>query len=136
MLRRLSLAFLATASLLHAGELPTGVAAKLVLMVSKGAGEGGRVACRQEGMAGELRTAGSDVNAAGRIAWASSAEEVRMYSMQGKLVIAADPRFMSMGAGLIITEDGGRPKMMLNSRAVQKSGVQLSDSVLRAATGA
>ena len=117
----------------QAAELPLPVAAKLLQMVSKGAGENGRVACKHEAMAAELAKIGSEVNASGKIAWASNMAEARMFSMQSKLVVGGDPSLFGGGAGLVMVQEGGRPKLMLTPRNVQKSGVHLSDAVLKAA---
>lgn len=121
---------------LQATELSADTTAKLVNMVAKGSSEGGRIACRDEGMAGALRAAGLEVVGGARIAWATTEAEVRALSMMGKLVIGGDPKMINAGAGLVVTEEGGRPRMMVNPRAVQKSGVRLSDAVLKAAVGA
>lgn len=121
---------------LQAGDLAMDTAAKLVQMVSRGSSEAGKVACKDEAMAGALRAVGAEVNPGSRIAWASSENEVRTLSLIGKLVVARDPKFINAGAGLVITEEGGRPRMMVNPKAIQKSGVRLSDAVLKAAVGA
>lgn len=120
---------------LQAAPLPPQTSARLVLMISKGSGEGGQVACKHEGMAAELAKAGCQVSAGARIAWAANAAEARVLAMQGKLVVGPDAALLNQGAGLALVEEGGRPKLLLNPRNVQKSGVHLSDTVLKAAMG-
>lgn len=120
---------------MSAGELPPALAAKLVALVIKSANDGMRVACKAGDMAGELSKLGIENNPSAKIAWASSSEEARMYALQGKCVIVADPKFLPIGGALAVFEDGGKPKMMVNSKNLQKSGVSLSDQILRAAAG-
>ena len=50
---------------LQAAPLPPQTSARLVLMISKGSGEGGQVACKHEGMAAELARAAQAQPAAG-----------------------------------------------------------------------
>lgn len=129
----LLLLFLCQTLGLSAGELPLPIAAKLLLIISKGGGENGRVATKNADMIVELTKLGGEVNMAGKIAWATSAEEVKLYSMQRKCVVANDPKYAGMGAALMIYEDGGRPKIAINQKAVQFSGVALSDAIVKAA---
>jgi hypothetical protein len=118
---------------LAGGELPVPAAAKLLALISRGAGENGRITCKNAEMVAELGKIGSEVNAASRVAWATTAEEVRMFTLQRKCVVANDPKFLSAGAGVVICEDGGKPKLMLNTRAISASGVTLSDQIVKAA---
>lgn len=131
---RLALAALSLASSsLFAGELPAPTAAKFVALISRGAGENGKVQVRNPEMAAELGKAGGEPSTAGRVAWASSNDEVRILAMARKCVVTGDPRALSIGAAVAIYEDGGKVKIALNQKAIQASGVTLSDAILKAA---
>jgi len=119
--------------MLSAGELPLPTAAKLLFIISKGGGENGRIATKHAEMIAELGKIGSEVNLAGKIAWATTPEDVRLFSMQRKCVVANDPKYINQGAAIVIYEDGGKPKIAINQRNVQTSGVALSDAIIKAA---
>ncbi len=118
---------------LSAGELPAPTAAKFVTLISKGAGENGKVQVKNGDLAIEVGKAGGEASAAGRVAWASSIDEIRPLAMAKKCVIVGDPRGLSMGASVAIYEDGGKVKIALNQKAIQASGVTLSDAILKVA---
>ncbi len=124
---------LAPCSGLFGGELPLPTAAKLLQIISKGGGEGGRIATKNAEMIAELGKISSEINLSGKIAWATTPEDVRLFSMQRKCVVTNDPKFINQGAALAIYEDGGRVKIAINQKAVQTSGVALSDAILKAA---
>lgn len=118
---------------LSAGELPLPIAAKLLMIISKGGGENGRIATKNAEMAAEYAKAGGEVNASSRIVWATAADEVRIGAMQRKCVVVNDPKLISTGAAIAIYEDGGKPKIAINQKAVQTSGIALSDAIIKAA---
>lgn len=120
------------ASPLFAGELPASTAAKFVALISRGAGENGKVQVKSPEMAAELGKAGGEA-ASSRVAWAASTEEVRMLAMARKCVVVGDPKALSLGAAIAVYEDGGKVKIALNQKAIQASGVTLSDAILKAA---
>lgn len=119
--------------ILQGGDLPLPNAAKLLSMVAKSSNDGPRVSCKDTAMAGELQKHGIEINASARILWTESAAEARLFSAQGKCVVGPNPALLPAGAALVIFEDGGRPKLMVNPRNLQKSGVSLSDQILKAA---
>lgn len=118
---------------LQGGELPLPNAAKLLSMVAKSSNDGPRVNCKDAAMAAELQKLGIEVSSAARILWTESAAEARLFSTQGKCVVGPNPGLLPAGASLVIFEEGGRPKLMVNPRNLQKSGVALSDQILKAA---
>jgi general stress protein YciG len=115
------------------GELPLPTAAKLLNLISRGAGENGRVACKNAEMAAEIGKVGGEVSPASRVAWATAVDEVRMYSMQRKCVVVNDPKLLSMGGSMAIFESDGKVKMLLNAKSIAASGVTLSDQIMKAA---
>lgn len=117
---------------LVAGELPAPTTAKFVALISKGAGENGKVQVKSPELAAELSKAGGEASSS-RVAWASTVEEVRVLAMAKKCVITGDPRGLAVGASVAIYEEGGKVKIALNQKAIQASGVTLSDAILKAA---
>jgi hypothetical protein len=117
-----------------AGELSSSAVARFLLVISKGAGEGGKVMCSNESMASELRRAGVDVVSSGRVAWASGGAEARTYQMQGRLVVCGDLSTFRTAGAIALLEEDGKPKMLLNTKNVAKSGVAISDQILKAAS--
>lgn len=116
-----------------AAELPAPTTARLLNLISKGAGENGRVACNDAALAAELAKVGSETTTASRVAWAATPGEVKMLSMGRKCVVTNDPRLFSQGAAVAVYEDGGRVKVAINQKAVAQSGVTLSDQILKVA---
>lgn len=118
---------------MHAGELPVDMQAKLLKIIASGAGST-KVACREDALKAALEGAGVGVDGAAKIAWTNSPGEVRMLKSTGRLVVCGRQDLLTQGAGIAIVEDGGRPKIMLNSMNIKASGVQISDAILKAAS--
>lgn len=121
------------APVLWAGDLPLPMTAKLLSLVAKSSSDGARIACKDPNLAGELQKLGIEINSAARIVWTDSPAEVRMLSSQNRCVVSNSPTALSAGASLVMFEEGGKPKLMVNARNLQKSGVALSDQILKAA---
>lgn len=116
-----------------AAELPPPVAAKLLVMVSKGIGQGGRVAAKDPSIAGELKNLGSlDGNA--RVAWAVNEAEVKAEVARNRCVICNNPKLLSFGAVLALVEEGGKPKFIISRESMNIFGITLPDAVTRIAT--
>lgn len=131
----LLLALAVLAAPVQAGELPAPLAAKLLSLVVKSANDGARVACKNPEMIAELQKLGIEINPSARIVWSDSLGEVKILSSQNKCVVGNNPAALGAGASLVMFEDGGKPKLMVNPRNLQKSGVALSDQILKAAMG-
>ncbi len=118
---------------LRGGDMPIVMAAKLLVMISKGAGENGRIATKHPEMSAEIVKQGGTVDLAGRVAWATDPGEVRLFNMQRKCTVVNNPTYLGQGASIALYEDGGKAKLAINQRGILASGVQLSDQIIKAA---
>lgn len=129
-LRPLCLALAAVATLaVRAGELSPEVEAKFlkVIVTSTGAS---KIACADPALKAALEAQGLTVEPGAPIVWATSAAEAKNYKAMGRLVIS-NSRSLAASASVLIEEDGGRPKIFLNTTNLHASRVQLGDVVLK-----
>lgn len=126
------LAVLAFAPLaLTAGELSPEVTAKFVKAIMSSSG-GNKVSCSDPALKPALEAQGIVVDSAAPITWVTNASEARASKAFGRLVIAGK-RELAAQACIIIEEDGGRPKILLNPANLRSAKVQVGDAVLKIA---
>ena len=126
----LLLAVAATATLaVRAGDLTPEVEAKFlkVIVTSSGAS---RISCSDPALKAALEAQGLTVEAGAPIAWVTGMGEAKAFKAMGKLVICAKRDLVST-ASVLIEEEGGRPKIFLNTANLHASKVQLGDVVLK-----
>lgn len=121
--------FVFLGSALRAGELPQELAARLLKVVVAGTGSG--VFCRDGAMKAALEAQGLSTDSGSKVAWSNNPAEVKALKSQGKLVVSGRPDLMGQGAGVVLVEENGKPKILLNPGAISASGVSLSDTVLK-----
>lgn len=129
-LRPLFLALAAVATFaVRAGELTPEVEAKFlkVIVTSSGAS---KISCSDPALKAALEAQGLTVDPSAPIAWATGQGEAKAFKAMGKLVIA-NRRDLAASASVLIEEDGGRPKIFLNTTNLHASKVQLGDVVLK-----
>lgn len=114
---------------LSAGELPTEMTAKIVKVIVNGTG--GRIVCRDGAMKSALESNSVSTEGNSNIVWSSNPSEIRMLKSQRKLIISNKSEHLAMGAGIAITEDGGKPKIYLHPGNIAASGVAVSDAVMK-----
>ena len=114
-------------------ELPAPVAAKLLILVSKGIGQGGKVATKDAAVAGELKNLGS-LDGSARVAYATTDADVKADVGRNCCVISNNPKALSMGAVLALVYDGGKPKFIISRDNMNIFGITFPDQVLRIAT--
>lgn len=114
------------------GELAPPTAAKFIRVIVQ-AGGGGKVACADKEIAGELANLGVGVEAeaGAKVAWAASPKEVARLAGLHKLVICPNPDWLGEGAAVAITAEGGRPSIYLQMKNLGAAGVTLPDSVVK-----
>ncbi|BDU72997.1 hypothetical protein [Mesoterricola silvestris] len=102
-------------------------------VVSASAGAPGRIACRDLDLAMRMKQLGLSPDAKAPVAWAATADQLRDYLAEGKLVVAGDAALLEAGAGVAIVLEKGKPTILVNTRNVQASGIVLSDAFLKIA---
>ena len=124
----LSLVTLATLTL-RAGELSPEVEAKFlkVIMTSSGAT---KIACSDAALKTALEAVGIVVDPSSSIVWASNMGEAKMGKMVGRLVVT-NKRELASQASILLEEDGGRPKILVNTGNLHNCKVQVGDAVLK-----
>lgn len=113
---------------LSAGELSAEVQAKFIKVIV--ASTGGRIACGDPALRSALTAAGVTVDSGAQVQWTTSPAEAKMLKGTGKLLIAGRRDLMASVA-IVLEEEGGRPKIRLNTTNLRASSVQVGDAVLK-----
>jgi len=112
-------------------DLPVETQAKILKVIVSSSG-GNKIACGDPALKAALEAAGLVVDSGAPIVWTSNPAEARNMKTFGRLVVT-DKRELAASAAIIIMDDGGRPKIMLNAANLKSAKVQLSDAVLKIA---
>jgi hypothetical protein len=128
----LTLAFLALASLaVHAGELAPEVEAKFLKAILASSGSN-KISCSDPALKTALEAQGCVVDSGAPIAWSINPNEAKNLKSFGRLVIT-NRRDLAVHASILIQEDGGRPKILLNTANLHAAKIQLGDAILKIA---
>jgi hypothetical protein len=114
---------------LSAGELTPEVTAKFLKVIASTSGQG-KIACNEATVRAALTAQGVTVDTGSAVVWCTNAAEVRSQKQMGKLVVVGR-RDLSAQACILIEEEDGRPRLMLNSGNIRASRITLSDSLLK-----
>lgn len=112
-----------------AGDLTTEAQAKFLKVIVSSSGVG-KIACSDAALKSALEAQGVTVDAGAPIAWASNALEAKNLKTAGRLVISGRHELLN-AAGIVIEEQGGRPKILLNSANLNAAKVQVGDAILK-----
>lgn len=115
----------------RAGELTPEVEAKFLKAIIASSGTN-KISCSDGALKAALEAQGITVDSSSPIAWVTNPNEARAMKQFGRLVIT-NKRELAASAAVILLEDGGRPKIMLNTANLKSAKVQLSDAVLKIA---
>jgi len=115
----------------RAGELTPEVEAKFLKAIIASSGTN-RISCSDAALKAALEAQGIVVDGSAQIAWTTNPSEARAFKTFGRLVIT-NKRELSASAAVLIQEDAGRPRILLNTANLHASKVQLSDAVLKIA---
>ncbi len=124
----IALALSILAAPLTGADLPAGIQAKFIKIISASGGANA-VACKDSTMAGEIKTAGFAVDGASKVAYAGS--EGDLAAFKGKLIIVPKLEWLPKGGSIAIVEEGGKPAIYLHMGNIAASGVTLSDTILK-----
>lgn len=119
------------ASLALRAELAPEVQAKIIKAIVASSGSN-KIACSDGSLKGPLEAVGLVVDSSAPIVYTNSPAEARNFKTFGRLIIT-EKRELANFAAVIISDDGGRPKIMLNTTNLKTAKVQLSDAVLKIA---
>jgi len=127
-IRALPWAFLTTCLL--AGDLAAPTTAKFIRVIVQASG-GGKVACAEKEIAGELAGLGVAIDPEAKVCWAASDKDVVRLAGQKKLVICGNPDWIAQGASVAVTAEGGRPAIYISLKNLGAIGVTLPDSIVK-----
>ena len=116
----------------RAGELTPEVEAKFLKVIVSSSG-GNKIACSDPALKTALEAQGIQVDASASIVWATNAAEGKTSKAMGRLVISGK-RELSFLASVLLEEEGGRPKILLNPANLHAATrVTLGDAILKIA---
>lgn len=125
------------AILVLAAQLPPGLTpadlSRILSVLAQQAGAPGRVACRDIDITMQLENDGISTDPRSPVAWASDAGQARAYAEARKFVVCGQESLLASGGCLAITRRNGKVELVLHLANSKASGVQLSDSLLKAA---
>jgi len=116
---------------LQAGELGPDVEAKFIKAIIASSGSN-KVACTDAALKVALEAQGVVVDASAAIVWSTNALDAKMMKASGRLVVT-NKRELAANACVLVQEEGGRPKIFLNTINLKAARVQLGDAVLKIA---
>ncbi|NTV73729.1 MAG: hypothetical protein HGA66_05930 [Holophaga sp.] len=125
------LAAAAVATLAVRAELTPEVEAKFLKAIIASSGTN-KIACDDAALKGALEAQGIVVDSGASICWVTNPNIAKTMKQFGRLVIT-NRRDLAGSASVLIVEDNGRPKLILNTANLKTAKVQLSDAVLKIA---
>ena len=114
---------------LQASDLTPEMTAKFLKVIASTSGQT-RVACQDAGIKAALETQGIAVEAGASVVWCTTVPEAKISKQQGKLVVVGR-RDLSGMACILLEEDGGRPKLILNTANIRASRVAVGDALMK-----
>jgi hypothetical protein len=132
LVRTLFAAALALAPLsIQAGEANVETQAKFLKAIVASTGST-KVACADPALRAALEAVGLQLDSAAPVIWATTMGEAKGSKLTGRLVVSGRRELVS-NTCILIEEDGGRPKLLLNTANIRASRVQVSDAILKLA---
>ena len=130
-LQRIALALLCMggAQQLSAGDLTPETKAKILKVICTTSGQT-KIACSDPAVKTALEAVGLIVESGSSIVWCSSPQEAKVQKQMGRLVVVGTRSLTAM-ACIVLEEDGGRPKIILNTNNIRGSRIQLSDALMK-----
>ena len=130
-LQRIALALLCAcgAQQLPAGDLPPEMLAKILKVICTTSGQT-KIACSDASVKTALEAVGLTVENGASIVWCTSPQEAKVQKQMGRLVVVGR-RDLTPLACIVLDEDGGRPKIILNTSNIRNSRIQLSDALMK-----
>jgi len=125
------LAAASVATLAVRADLTPEVEAKFLKAIIASSGTN-KIACEDAALKTALEAQGIVVDSAAPICWVTNPNIAKTMKQFGRLVIT-NRRDLATSASVLIVEDGGRPKLILNTANLKTAKVQLSDAVLKIA---
>lgn len=132
LMKPLFLALVSTAAMtVRAGELSPEMEAKFLKVIVSSSGNT-KISCNDSALKAALEAQGVTVDSSASIAWVSNPVEAKMAKSSGRLVITSKKE-LAASVSVVLEEEGGRPKILLNPTNLHASRVQLGDAVLKIA---
>jgi hypothetical protein len=132
-MRLIQLAFAAllpfAAATVQAGDLSPEIQAKFIKVIVSSSSIG-KIACTEPALKAALEAQGVVVDSSSMIVWVTNPNEAKMLKAAGRLVIGGSRNLLAL-ACVVLEEEGGRPKLLLNTANLKASRVQLSDAVMK-----
>ncbi len=121
---------------LSAEEVSVQEAAKFLLILAASAGSEGRVACKELDMVFQLKKQEISVDAKANVAWAFTPAQTKFYLGERKLVVCSSRKLFAEGGAIAFERVNGRLTVFYHPANLEKSGIHLPESFLRAAVKA
>jgi hypothetical protein len=114
---------------LQASDLTPEVTARFLKVIATTSGQT-RIACQDGAVKTALEAQGMPVEAGAGIVWCTSVTEARMQKQLGKLVVVGRRDLVAM-ACIVLEEEGGRPRLVLNTTNIRTCKITLGDALMR-----
>lgn len=120
-------------ALLVGGDVAPGATARILRVVAATSGAENRVACTDGEIANELKLLGIEIDPMAKVAWADNDRDVKNLVQSGHLVVCGKSTFLTKGAGIAISLEGGRPVIYVSISNVKASNSSVPDSIIKIA---
>ena len=115
----------------RAADLTPEVEAKFLKAIISSSGTN-KISCSDPALKTALEAQGMVVDSSATIAWTTNPMEAKNFKAFGRLVVT-NRRELAANASVLISEEGGRPKILLNTANLHAAKIQLGDAVLKIA---
>ena len=119
-----------TAGASQAADLSPEVTAKFLKVIATTSGQT-RVGCNDSAVKAALEAQGMPVDSGSAVVWCSSLSEARMQTRQGKLVVVGHRELGATACIILVEEEGGRPKLILNTGNIRNTHLTLGDALMK-----
>jgi len=114
---------------LQAGDLSPEQTAKVLKGIANGCGEF-QITCKEPALKAALSALGISVEDGSAMVWCTTAAEAKAQLHLGRLVVVGH-RDLSSSACVVVEEEGGRPKILLNTANLRNCKVKLGDALMK-----
>jgi hypothetical protein len=117
---------------LQAGELSPEQTAKILKVIASGCGEF-QVNCKDAPLKAALSSLGISVEEGSPIVWCSTLPDAKANLAKGRLVVVGHQDLLS-AACIVVEEEGGRPKILINTANLRTCKLKLGDAIMKIGT--
>ena len=116
----------------QAGDLSPEQTAKILKVIAGSCGEF-QIGCKEAPLKAALSALGISVEEGSPVVWCTTLQDAKANLAKGRMVVVGH-RDLGSAACIVVEEDGGRPKILLNSTNLRACKLKLGDAIMKIGT--